>query len=240
MITVVRRGKTNAMAASEGFWGPIDSLHTFCEVSYKTTYYVAEPYNALGSLIYVIAAHIHLHKLGSIGRPVAWQLKFAVYSLLVVGWGSFLFHATMRYHMELLDEIPMIMFVGSGCFLIDGCHPWFKSQKEGRSLVLGSVVLNTLCIALYLLTGSFAFFITAFTANTVVLLALVTTAGLELDALKHLVTRSAFMIIMARVAWEVENHACKSYPWLWPLHNVWHLLSAWAAYDLISTGCEPC
>ena len=38
------------------FWGPIDSLHTFCERKYITHPMAAEFYNCLGSLIYCVAA----------------------------------------------------------------------------------------------------------------------------------------------------------------------------------------
>ena len=38
------------------FWGPIDSLHTFCERKYITHPMAAEFYNCLGSLSYCVAA----------------------------------------------------------------------------------------------------------------------------------------------------------------------------------------
>jgi len=40
-------------------------------------------------------------------------------------------------------------------------------------------------------------------------------------------------ICFARVSWETENHGCASAPWLWPLHNVWHVTSCIACYYML-------
>ena len=87
------------------FWGPIDSLHTFCERKYITHPMAAEFYNCIGSLIYCFAASVGLYHC----RGTVWQVQCGWWSLLVVGMGSFLFHVMMRYNAELGDELPMLV-----------------------------------------------------------------------------------------------------------------------------------
>ena len=87
------------------FWGPIDSLHTFCERKYITHPMAAEFYNCIGSLIYCFAACVGLYHC----RGTVWQVQCGWWSLLVVGMGSFLFHVMMRYNAELGDELPMLV-----------------------------------------------------------------------------------------------------------------------------------
>ena len=87
------------------YWGPIDSLHTFCERKYITHPQAAEFYNSCGSLIYCVAACIGLYHC----RGTVWQVQCGWWSLLVVGVGSFVFHVMMRYNAELLDELPMLV-----------------------------------------------------------------------------------------------------------------------------------
>ena len=99
-------GALHAVTYPPGFWGAHDSLHTFCEPSYTTTFYAAEPYNALGSIVYAVVGVLNLRRLHGIGQPLVWRATAGWWSLVIVGFGSFWFHVTMRYHMELLDEIP--------------------------------------------------------------------------------------------------------------------------------------
>merc|ERR1711957_799674 len=48
--------------------------------------------------------------------------------------------------------------------------------------------------------------------------------------------RGIVLIVIARVAWELENHLCTSFPGVWPLHSVWHFGSCLAANDLFLLG----
>ena len=44
-------------------------------------------------------------------------------------------------------------------------------------------------------------------------------------------------MLVAKVAWEVENRACELDDRVWPLHPLWHFLSALAAYyGVVSTA----
>merc|ERR1712043_62704 len=48
--------------------------------------------------------------------------------------------------------------------------------------------------------------------------------------------RALVLICRARVCWELENHQCANFAWIWPLHNVWHLGSCLAANDVFVAG----
>ena len=220
-----------------GFWGDHDSLHTFCEPSYALTFYVAEPINALGSFIYVAFGAINLHRLYGIGKPLHWRATVGWWSLVVVGVGSILFHATMRYHMELLDEIPMLFLVTCGCLQMSDLHPLGKRYRCGSVSMLDVVLGGGMAVLtiVYLITRIFGLFVTGFTVGTVFLLGLYLTDDPDVSY-GHLGGRAAILIILARVAWELENHLCATHPYLWPLHNVWHLGSCLAANDLFLYG----
>lgn len=233
------------MSSAHGLWGPVDSLHTFCEISYRDTSVVAEPFNALGSLIYVGAGLFHLHSFKSTGRPVRWELLVQVWVLIAVGLGSFLFHATMRYHMELLDELPMLAFMtsvliqfgattGEGSKL-EAAHPWFASApNRAQTFARCALAINGAAVCIYLTTHHFGFFVSAFTADVLALAVMVLSLYSKVSFVQMLIWKAILEIILARVAWEAENHLCASSPWVWPLHNMWHLLSAGSAFDMIA------
>ena len=143
------------------FWGPIDSLHTFCERKYITHPMAAEFYNCLGSLIYCVAASVGLYHC----RGTVWQVQCGWWALLVVGVGSFLFHVMMRYNAELGDELPMLILVACGILGFDGSHPWAMSMGGQRRLRGWTLSVLVGLIALYLWTRIFGLFISGFTGT---------------------------------------------------------------------------
>lgn len=92
-----------------GYWGEPDSLMDFCEGNYVVTYYIAEFFNTLSSipmfvhgLIGLILTHQYATK--------EFRFKLCYLSLMFIGIGSSLFHATLRFKYQLLDELPMLLF----------------------------------------------------------------------------------------------------------------------------------
>eukprot|EP00835_Amoeboradix_gromovi_P002478 NODE_141_length_17903_cov_0.288643.p7 type:complete len:238 gc:universal NODE_141_length_17903_cov_0.288643:2523-1810(-) len=99
------RERTNFLSFSDnrgnyGYFVP-DSTIDFCELNYQHSFYVAEFFNALSSLalMYFGAAAF---------RDTRFKISSAL--LIFVGIGSMLFHATLKYKMQLLDELPMLWF----------------------------------------------------------------------------------------------------------------------------------
>lgn len=90
--------------AAMGFWGPTDSNVDWCEPNYKHSYYVAEWWNTVSNL--------PLFAMTAFGwrqarRHASGETRFwaAFCFLALVGVGSTLFHASLRYWAQLLDEV---------------------------------------------------------------------------------------------------------------------------------------
>ncbi|VEU20844.1 DEKNAAC101652 [Brettanomyces naardenensis] len=94
--------------ASEGFWGPPTATLDFCEENYVVSSYAAEIINTLTNLIYVFFAFNLL--LSTIRNKHGAIFILASLGLLAVGVGSWLYHMTLRYEFQLLDELPMVYF----------------------------------------------------------------------------------------------------------------------------------
>ena len=85
------------------YWGEEDTSIHFCEDKYKNVYWVAEYYNTVSSLFYVLAGIFLLNS----------EIKRLGWGLIGVGVGSCILHATLRYYGQWVDEIAMIVL----CFL---------------------------------------------------------------------------------------------------------------------------
>jgi len=81
------------------YWGAEDTSVHFCEEKYIISPVVAEYYNTLSSLYYIVVGILFLNtRISNLGR-----------SLVVVGIGAFLLHMTMRYYAQMLDESAMLV-----------------------------------------------------------------------------------------------------------------------------------
>lgn len=96
--------KFTLFLAAMGFWGPVDSNVDWCEPNYVQSYYVAEWWNTVSNLpLFAMAAFGWRQA----RRHASGETRFwaAFCFLALVGVGSTLFHATLRYWAQLLDEV---------------------------------------------------------------------------------------------------------------------------------------
>lgn len=96
----------SALHKMQGMWGEHDAEFNWCEKDYDATEYIAEWHNTWTSVLYVVASVVSvlLHPRLYRDEP---QYLLVQLSVFLTGLGSVLFHATLRYDMQLLDELPL-------------------------------------------------------------------------------------------------------------------------------------
>lgn len=182
---------------------------------------------ALSSSIYVVTA------LCVLARPEARHdamIMLSALAIAVIGVGSFAFHGTMLFEWEMLDELPMLMIMATFMLNKWGCHPALMSR--GRCVGFGICVLGAfaLTVAVYLKLAAYDFFIHAFTAFVLADAALQLTQTSRQPLTMWCMGMCAGCMILGRVAWETEVRFCETDGRVWPLHVLWHGLSALATY----------
>ncbi|KAL1586913.1 hypothetical protein WHR41_04210 [Cladosporium halotolerans] len=93
-------------ARNDGYWAPITSTLDWCEENYYATPYSAEIVNTLTNLLFIYLAYRGIANCLAHGHDRIFLITFVGY--LLVGSGSFLFHTTLKYPMQLVDELSMI------------------------------------------------------------------------------------------------------------------------------------
>eukprot|EP00039_Didymoeca_costata_P019324 m.337072 g.337072 ORF g.337072 m.337072 type:complete len:256 (-) comp18039_c0_seq1:1390-2157(-) len=103
-----------------GYWGNVTSTIDWCETNYEHSVYIAEYWNSYSSLVLFLAGLINFASCLQEG----YELRFLLYSIavMIVGLGSFAFHATLLFEYQLLDELPM-MYASSIWWFI-----WFEYE----------------------------------------------------------------------------------------------------------------
>uniref|UniRef100_A0A8D1V9X2 Alkaline ceramidase n=2 Tax=Sus scrofa TaxID=9823 RepID=A0A8D1V9X2_PIG len=128
-------------ADRQGYWGPPTSTLDWCEENYAVTWYIAEFWNTVSNLIMIIPpvfGAIQSVRDGLEKRYIASYL-----ALTVVGMGSWCFHMTLKYEMQLLDELPMIY---SCCIFVYCMFECFKTKSSVNYHLLFTLVLFSLIV----------------------------------------------------------------------------------------------
>src|SRR5271169_3042764 len=98
-----------------GFWGTPTSTVDWCELNYAVTPFICEFFNTISSLAMIAAGLLG----GLLHRRVFDQGILVAFGLLgVVGVGSIAFHGTLRFELQMLDELPMLYLVTLIAYLL--------------------------------------------------------------------------------------------------------------------------
>ncbi|KAJ3361530.1 Alkaline ceramidase 3 [Allomyces javanicus] len=113
-----------------GYWGPVTASIDWCESNYRITHYIAEFFNSTSNL-FTVAAGISL---AMTTRRLQLERRYALigFFLALVGVGSFMFHGTLLFEAQLLDELPMIYMMLQFLYVIlenepRRKHPWLPT-----------------------------------------------------------------------------------------------------------------
>lgn len=88
---------------SNKYWGEYDSSIIFCEDKYVESEYIAEYWNTISGLLYVVVGIYFMNTL----------VKNIGISLVIMGIGTMGLHGTLRWYGQWMDEMGMLslMFV---------------------------------------------------------------------------------------------------------------------------------
>jgi|EP00927_Polykrikos_kofoidii_P078355 dihydroceramidase len=219
---MVARGPVDGAGDSgAGFWGAKTANVNWCESDYVVTHYLAEFGNAISSCSIIV--------LGVYGLVMHWkkiETRFVVsfITFLVVGVGSFSFHATLWRSLQLLDELPMVW--GNSVFLYVIIAMEDKREAGARRVlaVAMSIVLSFATVLIVLFdTEDQTIFLVCYASGAVGLFG--STAYLTF---KHY-SRTTVMLLETSVIcygggfvlWLVDRNFCPVVRSL-QLHAIWH------------------
>ncbi|KAF2003235.1 alkaline phytoceramidase [Amniculicola lignicola CBS 123094] len=127
----------------EGRWSPVTSTINWCEEDYYATIYSAEIVNTFTNVLFMYLAAKGIHNCLTHGHDNVFVVAFVGY--LLVGCGSFLFHATLKYPMQLIDELNMIYTTCLMCYVTFS----YGHSKAYSTALAGSLVSIAIGVTLY-------------------------------------------------------------------------------------------
>ncbi|GAB1311365.1 alkaline ceramidase ydc1 [Madurella fahalii] len=129
----------------DGFWGEQTSTLNWCEEDYNITFYCAEAVNTLTNFIFLWLGVKGLRNVFEYSHSPVFILAYLGY--IVVGLGSTAFHTTLKYEMQLADELPMIYTV---CIMAFATFSYRKPMKLQLLIAAGIIGLAVFITVYYL------------------------------------------------------------------------------------------
>ncbi|KAK9729379.1 hypothetical protein K7432_000344 [Basidiobolus ranarum] len=191
-----------------GYWGSATSSVDWCETNYEYSYYVAEMFNSFSSLAMVV-----IGELGAYLHPQSeFRYRFAFRLISVVGWGSLLFHGTLKYETQMLDEVPMCWAAAMLFYcLIRNKYPnigaWFPILLGAYTAIVTAIVsLNSGKVQFYLFHFTFA---SLELADILFMFHIYRTKRQESATIKWLFESGLGMYVSAMLIWFTDFNFCK-------------------------------
>jgi len=238
------------VGSKPGVWGPTTSLIDWCESNYEVTHVIAEFWNTISNLVMIIPPFIFAYqaKKENLEKRFIWLQV----SIFFVGVGSWLFHMTLRYGMQITDELPMVF---GQCFffytMFENCQP---PNHMNIPLAISLSSYSMIATLVYLYVKDPLIF------QAVYGLAVLACVGCALYNIinrnasyqvRHLYLTSLFTYLFAFILWNVDQIFCNNLhdfrtkltgfslilsPFS-QLHALWHILAAHATYQSVAFNC---
>jgi dihydroceramidase len=213
-----------------GAWGLPTASIDWCEANYAVTPWVAEFWNTVSSLSMVVAGVVGLSL-----RRFAGEVRAAFALLALVGLGSIAFHGTLRFGLQMLDELPMLYLVTWLVWLLVETGPGRRLGAWFPAALVGYVLLATAGATLTRGDAQFLAFHLSFGALEIFCLLRVTWLALQPENAR---VRRVFVLGLLAYAtgiaiWFVDLKACRRVSGL-ELHAWWHVLVSLGFFLLLS------
>ncbi|KAH6714718.1 ceramidase [Leptodontidium sp. MPI-SDFR-AT-0119] len=229
------------------YWGETNAQANFCEEDYILTPYIAEFINTLTNITYLIYA-FHGIRNNANRKDAVWR-NLPYLGIAAVGFGSAIFHATMKNYAQWCDDLSMLVAVATVV------HRVFTFDKPlSTTVITGAAIVGTMTVfsAWHCITDEI-------TMHSVLFAAMIVIVGLKTRSIismrvkdlivakevRKLATWGGVIFISGFGIWNIDNAICSSLttwkrglgmPWSFvlELHGWWHIFTGVGAYIFIA------
>uniref|UniRef100_A0A6C0JBQ5 Ceramidase n=1 Tax=viral metagenome TaxID=1070528 RepID=A0A6C0JBQ5_9ZZZZ len=191
------------------FWGTPDTSVHFCEDKYIVSDYIAEYYNTMSALSYVIVGLL-LYKT---------KLKKLSIIIILLGIGTALLHGTLRFYGQWVDEITMLIL---SFYIIQ------KLRQMRFDVSTSEWYLFPLILPYFVFERYFSYFFIVFSSLQIYTYTISRKNYDECTReVYYLVKAYSTVLVLSSICWVCDQLFCE-YVHEYQLHAVWHVGTALA------------
>ena len=186
------------------FWGKSDASISFCEDKYNMNEYIAEYYNTISSIPYILVGMFYYKT----------DLKDIGIAIIFLGIGTGILHGTLRFYGQILDEAAMLNLSFN---IINKIRERQFYEKISKKYLYGLLII-------YLLTyKNFYIFFTIFSTLQIYTYELVKNRKNKKESRSNIyIVFYKYCLILSTICWLLDQFLCE-YVKNYYLHAVWHI-----------------
>ncbi|KAG2178293.1 hypothetical protein INT44_001443 [Umbelopsis vinacea] len=233
----------STLSPDSPFWGPVTSTIDWCEENYVVSRYIAEFFNTTTNLVFVFLSLYGIRNTYQNDMPGRFILAY--FAIMFIGFGSWCFHMTLQYEMQLLDELPMIYGASILTWHIFEIYP---ENRYGIWLPLALIGYSVFVTWSYLIIKnpvfhqvSYAILVFTVVFRSTSLVKRLPKDSPERPQLAFLLKLAASGFLGAFLVWNVDNQFCDQLrAWrgtvnvavgsISQLHGFWHIMTGLGVY----------
>lgn len=233
---------------SVGFWGAPTSTMDWCEGNYQVTPFIAEFWNTISNVVMIIPPLVGIYQ--AIRLNLEQRYVWLQFCFFLVGLGSWSFHMTLRYGMQIADELPMVF---GSCYyiytLFEVCRP--PKSRIHLPLAVSLMSYSIIATVVYVIIKAPVLFHCIY-GVTVVITMLKALYNIKTmtpcKQVSQLYYTSLLTYTFGFALWLIDNHLCYQVKFVrnsvpsvispvTQLHAWWHALAGLATYQSIVFNC---
>ena len=186
-----------------GYWGKQDASIYFCEDEYEYSYWIAEYYNTMSSISYILVGMLFLTS----------KIRNLAIGLIMVGFGSMFLHGTLRYYGQWCDEGAMLVLSFEGI-------RYFKPNTHYLYLLL--------LLFVYILFYNCSLIFLSLFAGLQLYLVVLGYRNIRINSDYELLIFKGYIgfFVVALVFWTMDQFLCDVIGDPVYAHSLWHVFSA--------------
>ena len=217
-----------------GYWGKVTATIDWCERQYQITHYIAEFFNTISNVFYLVVAFWLF--LIVFGRGHEKRHALLALGYLIIGIGSTLYHGTLLFEFQILDELPMLISILTMIWSMLCIDPKIERKHKRFFDWLGEILTLSFLIFCYIhwQFGFVKLFQTLFGSLTLFSVFLIIRNNLLPENHADVVGNRAgkiygYSILTAAICWLIDQVFCVELNkwYINPqLHAFWHFFTA--------------
>ncbi|KAL2071737.1 hypothetical protein VTL71DRAFT_12972 [Oculimacula yallundae] len=229
------------------YWGDANAQANFCEEDYIITPYIAEFINTLTNIMYLVYAFYGIKN--NVNRKDAVLRNLPYLGIAAVGFGSAIFHATMKNYTQWCDDLSMLVAVATVMHRVLTFDKSLSTTVISGTVFAGVMTAFSIwhCVSDELIMHNvlFASMIAVVGIKTRAIISTRVEDRAVAKEVRKLATWGGVIFISGFGIWNIDNAICSSLttwkrsigmPWSFvlELHGWWHIFTGAGAYIFIA------
>lgn len=194
----------------------LPSSLSWCEKKYVVTPYIAEFFNTITGVTLCISAILQYkyHR-----ENFLFKLQLSQFYTFIVGIGTIMFHSTLLYHWQLLDEIPMLLMAIEYIKIL-------SLPNKNAAFYYYPIYL---IIPIYFIKPDYqvSLFQTVFTSYVLIIIYKYKYEITHNKNVNIYLKKTISVFLLSLVLWKIEQYYCENVIIeFFQLHAIWHILTA--------------